>query len=436
MSVNEKGHLADTEVVQTTGIDVRMAFMFKIVRFPSALQPFFRSLKTEFLWGQYDYFRWFVVLVAFAHGRRTVTGLYRYLGTAGRHHRTRFNNFLDKARCDWSSLLAGKALELLDRLGPVRGEILEFILDDSKKEKRGKHMEAVSWMRDSKANRTMRGHQYVTATIRFQGFQIPWGVELYAIKEDCRRIGIRFRKSTEMAADLIASFRPPAGVKVRVLFDSFYLCPVVVNACRKQGFRFVSTLKANRNLYKNGRKLKAGKYGPNLFRGDARKTLVVPKKQDSVTFTYVDAGWLDVSGLGRLHGVFSRKNAERKTVGLVTDDPLLSAAGVIRAYSARWSIEVFFKDAKQLLGLGQYQNGSYRAAVTHLHLVCFAHALLTHLAIERRGEKGKTKKAAHRSTEGLQNELRRVVWEDLADYLQELPDGNSVVKELGRLLVA
>src|SRR5205823_5674812 len=39
-------------------------------------------------------------------------------------------------------------------------------------------------------------------------------------------------------------------------------------------------------------------------------------------------------------------------------------------------------------GLGQYQNRSYWAAVTHPHLVCFAYALLTHLRIEQTGAQG------------------------------------------------
>ena len=143
-----------------------------------------------------------------------------------------------------------------------------------------------------------------------------------------------------------------------------------------------------------------------------------------------------VSKQGRLHVVYSRKNGEKGILVLVTDDPELTPKQIIAAYDQRWNIEVFFKDAKQLLGLGQYQNGSYRAAVNHLHLVCFAYALLTHLAIEGSSEKGKRAKTAKLSTEGLQNELRRLVWNELSQRLKELPDGNAVVQELDRLLVA
>jgi len=74
--------------------------------------------------------------------------------------------------------------------------------------------------------------------------------------------------------------------------------------------------------------------------------------------------------------------------------------------------------------------------VTHLHLVCFAYALVTHLRMQ--GTKGelKTLAATRMSTSEAQNELRGIAWRDLVAYLEELPGGDSVVKELERLLAA
>jgi hypothetical protein len=59
------------------------------------------------------------------------------------------------------------------------------------------------------------------------------------------------------------------------------------------------------------------------------------------------------------------------------------------AQNIQWAVEQFFKDCQQLLGLGQYQNRSYGAAVTHLHLVCFADALLTTCASSRQVHKAR-----------------------------------------------
>ncbi|HOT74081.1 MAG TPA: transposase [Anaerohalosphaeraceae bacterium] len=165
-------------------------------------------------------------------------------------HRSRFNNFLNVGRCDYAMLLQRKAHQLLALLNPQKGDVIELILDGSKKQKRGKKMEAVSWIHDPVRGRSIKGHQYVTAVLRFRGHVIPWGVRLYLKKEDAALLGQPFKKTTQLAADLIDEFQPPEGVSVRVLFDSYYLCPTVVKACRKKGFRLVSTLKSNRNLYK------------------------------------------------------------------------------------------------------------------------------------------------------------------------------------------
>jgi Sigma-54 interaction domain len=120
--------------------------------------------------------------------------------------------------------------------------------------------------------------------------------------------------------------------------------------------------------------------------------LVTMKPHGQARYRYLDAGWLQVSTFGPLHVVFSRKGAARKILGLVTDDPELAAGDVIRTYERRWTIAHWLKDVKQLRGLGQSQNRSYRAAVIHLHLVCFASALLTHLRLEQTGAQGQRKR--------------------------------------------
>jgi len=211
-------------------------------------------------------------------------------------------------------------------------------------------------------------------------------------KADCRELGIPFRKTTELAADLIGEFTPPEGVKVVALFDSYYLCKTVVKACRAKGFRFASTLKANRNLFRGGRKLKAGKYAHSAWKRGSKETI----RRRNATYRLVDAGWMGVGNLGPLHVVLSRKQGERKVLGIVSDDPDLSARQIVETYTHRWPIEVFFKDVKQ----------------------------------------PKNCHAAAMSTSEAQNELRRLVWRDLVAYLEDLPDGTSVVNELERLLVA
>jgi SRSO17 transposase len=407
--------------------------MFKIVRIPPKIKTFFGSLTTHFHWNHFEYFQALVFLIAYAWGRRNVSQLYRFLDVE--QHRTRFNNFMLSRRFNLLKLLRQKAYELLEALRLKAGTVIYLILDDSTRRKHGKRMEAVGNIRDSLTGCIVKGHQYVIAVLRVGDYTIPFGVELYVKQEQCPGLGLPFRKTTEMAAELIRAFEAPKGVKVVVLFDNFYLCPKVKQACEQKGFHYVSTLKDNRNLHKNGRKLKTGTYKKNRFRRGLREVLTLGNGEQ---LTYVDADWIDVHGLRPLHVVLSRKRKDQRILAVVTDDPDMTADEILRTYGNRWWIEVFFKDAKQLLGLGQYQNRPYRAAVIHLHLVCFAHALLTHLRIERAAdEKGKRKcKAARMSTGQAQNELRFIVWKDMVEHLEGFQSGESVVKELQRLQIA
>ena len=94
-------------------------------------------------------------------------------------------------------------------------------------------------------------------------------------------------------------------------------------------------------------------------------------------------------------------------------------------------VEFIIDDSKK-----QKRGKTMEAAVTHLHLVCFAYALLTHIAIKREGAQGKRKLVARMSTSELQNEVCRMVWADLTEYLKQFSSGDQIVKELERLLIA
>ena len=190
--------------------------MFKIVRFPKNLESFFDSLESQFHWDHLQYFRTLVLLVVIAWGRRNISSLYRHLDSRNQPHRSRFNNFLLVGRWDCGCALRQKAMELLARLAPEAGETVELVIDDSKKEKRGRRMDAVGWIHDPVTNRSIRGHQYVKATLRFRDHTIPLGIRLYVKKEDCDDLRVAFRKTTELAAELIRSFDPPILARFKI----------------------------------------------------------------------------------------------------------------------------------------------------------------------------------------------------------------------------
>jgi hypothetical protein len=267
---------------------------------------------------------------------------------------------------------------------------------------------------------------------------IPWGIRRSVKKEAGAGVGVPFHNTTELAAQRIREFQAPARGKVLVVLDAYDRCPTVVKACREQRLHLASTRTSNRRLFTPGWKLNAGRYGRNQCRRHRTEPLVIATPPGNARYRDLDAGWRPVSKLGGLHVVCSRNGAARKILGLVTDAPALSAADVIRTYDKRWTREPWVKDVKQLLGLGQSQNRSSGAAVTHLPLVAFASALLTHRRIARTGAQGHRTRdqAAGLSTAAAQDQLRSLRWEDLITSLPEERPGPPVIQELERRRVA
>jgi hypothetical protein len=223
---------------------------------------------------------------------------------------------------------------------------------------------------------------------------------------------------------------------VRFAADS--LCHTVVKACREPHLHVASTLTRNRRLFTHGWTRNAGRSGRTRCRRRRPTPLVLVKPQGEVRYRELAAGGLHVRHRGVLPVVFSRQGAARKVLGLVTDAPALAAAGLIQADDRRGEIAPGLKDTTPLLGLGPYQNRSYRAAGIHRPRVCFAYALLTPRRIARDGAPGQRprKKAADVSTATAQDQLRSLRWEDLIAYLQEERHGPPGLEDLERRRVA
>ena len=145
--------------------------------------------------------------MAFAWGRRHVANLYRYLDA--KHHRTRFNNFFFVQRWDPEAALRQKARELLRALRPMPGETLYLIIDDSKKAKRGKPMDAVAKMKDPTTDAYIRGHQYVCGILVFRDHVIPYGIRLYVKKAHCAALGSPSARPRSWRPNSSGSSSPP-----------------------------------------------------------------------------------------------------------------------------------------------------------------------------------------------------------------------------------
>ncbi len=414
--------------------------MFLIDRIPRTLKGFFNPLRSLFEKRQWPHFWGFVLAMCIANGRRNVKNIYNFLRS--RTWRQRLNDFLCNSPWDSKEVLQKAAKTVLWQMNPKRGELLELIIDGSKNRKRGSTMEGTFWFFDHVAKTSILGHKFVIATLRFRGITIPWEVQLYlpidfCLSEAGQELGVPFQTQNEIAAEIISSFPKQLArfFHVRVLFDSGFLNRVVVKACKKQDFRYVSTANVNRCFFPENYQKKriVGSYGPGVIRYEGRE-IRIPGYRGQQRFRVAERCG-KMNKIGHVKAVFSKRVSDNSFLTLVTDDFSLSARDVVIAYKSRWSVEVLLKNLKQVLGLGDYQTGYYEGVVNHLRLSCIAHLLLTHLGLKGLSQKSKRMiNPAIGTPANLQNQLRSLLFKDIFKRVERKYPGNAVCRILKRYL--
>lgn len=375
--------------------------MFLIGSLTPLLSPFFRTLEPLFEKRQFPHLWRLVIAIALSEGRKTVASLHGLLLNGP--YQQRLVDFLSVSPWESGPVLKKAALFVLRRLGWRPGQRVDFIFDGSKTHKCGKTMEGAHHYFDHVVNRTVFGHQFVVACLRYRGVVIPWAIRLYRTEAYCRTKWGRhwtqhFRTQNELAAEMIAELPGElTGEYVRALFDSAFLCEKVVAACNARSLRFISVAKTNRTFIpdrgkgpvgpqgggKTNKKV-VGSYGPGVLRYEGHE-IELPGYRGPQRFRVAERVGL-LSKVGRVKLVFSKRVRDGAFIVLVTNDLTLSAKDVVAGYRARWGIECWFKSSKQHLGLGDYQVVPEAGVEHHLHLCALAHLLLIHLGLQRSGE--------------------------------------------------
>jgi len=414
--------------------------MVKITRFPFFGKRFFRQARKMLGSCEFQHLWRVVTALAAMHGRRTLKRIEEL--TDKERTRQAISHFLTQAQWDAPALLWQSAMDRLLQLGFRAGDQLYLILDDTQKRKRGKRMAAVSKIFLHAEKVYANGHTILGAALAYRGVVIPCAVRLWAAQSRCAEgleaapgVPLKFRKLTHLAADMVGELRQqiPDADNTLVLFDSYYLCPAVVEACRQAGFHYVGVAKKNRNFAPDGRphdRRKLGRYGKNVLAREGRTTNVNGKRHALAE----RVGRL--SKAGRVKLVFSRRPGESAWVALVTDEVRWSAKTIVAHYLSRWGIELLFKMSKQYLGLGDYQLLGYRGVVRYLHLVMIAYLLLTHRALvaDAKACAKRLKPLRLPGIQQLQQSLRGELWDDLISHLETRQQTRAAARKIKELI--
>lgn len=409
--------------------------MVTIGKIPQKVKSFFKPSKNNVSAHIYSYYCNLVLAICISHGS-TIDRLVKLLRNTT--HRTNHGEFLWRSDFDEMAVVQAQAGGLLKRLYKKGCRNCLLIIDDTQTIKRAKKMQAVGKIHHHASGKYCMGHTIIKACLYYRGVTIPLGSWLYIKKEHAKELEIPFKKLTELAGQIVIDTDIPDKFDVTVLFDAFYLCPILANACKKREWRYISVSKSNRWLTVNSIKHKAGKYGRNILSRTGRWYSIKGLRKTSGYKLTQRIGTMNK--LGKVKVVFSKRRNDRTVIALVTNDISLSMKKVVSRYLKRWAIEVMIKEQKQHLGLGDYRVWRYRAIVRHLCLVDSAYACLTHVGINSQraqGNKNDTKDMLSLPPiSQLKARMHQIVWHQEVQNVIKVSHDKKVIRRLEKLLAA
>jgi len=201
--------------------------------------------------------------------------------------------------------------------------------------------------------------------------------------------GRQYRKTTDLAAEIMTTFDRPWRWPVRVLFDAFDLCPSVTKPCENKRLSWFSVAARNRTFTPDrGRRATLGRLAPGWRRHEAR-TVRMPRARGPARRRIASADG-DLARIGRVRWVASqRPHAPWRHRVVFATNARREARAVVSVSERRWEMEVMFKERRSDLGPGDDPRRDEPAIVRHLRRCARAHLRRTRHAMDRVAEQAR-----------------------------------------------
>ena len=298
----------------------------------------------------------------------TLTDLHH--GSFHPNHRTTLSHFFTKSPWEEETLLRKLQQWVLHRVErsskrenqPIFVSIDDTICQKTKPSSRATHaIQGCDWHYSHAEKKSIWGHSLVWLMVHTMTQAFPFAFRLYD-----KTVG---KSKGELAIEMLSSL--DVSRPVYVLMDSWYPSKTLVGACLKKGFHVIAMLKTNRILYPKGTAIQAKEFAKSMEPRDTR--LVTVGKERYRVYRYEGA----LNGLKDAVVLLAWKADQPMTSEhlhcVLSTDRDLSDEEILRYYAERWSIECFFRQAKDQLKLDGYRVRGRRAVKRYWILVQLAY---------------------------------------------------------------
>jgi hypothetical protein len=323
-------------------------------------------------------------------------------------HKNRFYRFLENANYNWRQFQLNLSYRVHQTIMQPLPAQQFFVLDETIVAVKGKLIEMASYVYDPTVGKSVLGFEKLVLGLFDGNHFIPLGQRICSSKRKpkARSKATKYKKvpkseriapnspgaieraearqsKLDKAFSLLKQSKNKGFDASTLLMDSWFcfncfLIKVVTQLNLNVICQLKNLPRTNKYLYKgHGYSLKT------LFTGVAEPKLRMVKKyhfrQAIATVSLPNS---DV----KLKIVFVQNPQQDKWYAFAATNVNLGAQAILCAYSKRWSIEVYFKNAKQYLNLGKEQMSNLDSIIASDALVMLRYAVLTYIAAKHKAQ--------------------------------------------------
>lgn len=300
-------------------------------------------------------------------------------------------NILNDGRINWQKLLCLVAIKMILILTPFidQRRRLALIVDDTLIERAySTKTELLAKIYDHDQHRYSTGYRNLTIGWSDGNTFLPVNCALMSTRKKTNLVGSKSsitdqrtiagqrrsqaqRKMNEVVLELISQALRLGVTAKYVLFDSWYSSPQMFWHLKELGLESVAVLKRSSKVYYRYR-------GRNYSIKALYQRLLNSKRPAGQSYLY--SSIVEANFQGQVFPVkivfVAKKGVRNQYLVLASTNTNLTPQQIIQLYSRRWSIETYFKTAKQYLRLNKSQIQSYDGQVAQITVTAMTYILL------------------------------------------------------------
>jgi SRSO17 transposase len=360
----------------------------KIAGIPKEFKAFFNRFRDLFSKKQFFYFSIYLYgLIVMPKQQKNVTQISQ--AWMEPLCRSSLEKLLCEVRWDFEKVLQRARTQLMRHLThyPKAKRSMTLVIDDTDLDKYGESVFGAGWYKRRKEELPWKALQLVVLGVLIGDWLIPLDFRIYAQERVCQLIPMRFESKLTMARKMLKKLKLPGEWGVEVLFDSWYLSPVVVEAIEERGWLWCFRCRRNRNIHweasekEEAEKTRLDRYAEGIsWEPLDYKT----KRKSRAIVGHQRIG--ELKGVGRVKVVITslKTKGEDKLAFFCTNQTKIKMVELLQKYERRWKIEVYFRESRAYLALEHWYFRDVASVVHHLCLSLLAMITCACLRLEQK----------------------------------------------------